>query len=76
GAALKIAVIYPLFLLLLQWGVTGADTGIGTVPVLDAEQSGWLRAAEIGPLAIFLVARILAPARQSRFYEQLRFYEK
>jgi hypothetical protein len=41
-AALKIAVIYPLLLLLIQWGITGQDTGIGAVTILTEEQRVWL----------------------------------
>ncbi|MEP3329302.1 hypothetical protein [Sedimentitalea sp.] len=69
-AALKIAVIYPLLMLLCQWGITGRDTGIGAVTILFAEDRAWLRAALVCPVAALTVTRILASASQKRVFEE------
>ena len=63
-AAWKLAVMYPLVLLLVQWGITGADTGIGAAPILGAEERVWLRAGIVIPLVAFLGVHLLASASQ------------
>lgn len=59
-AALKVAVIYPLLLILIQWGITGEDTGIGTFTVLFAEQNLWIRAAVTGLTLALLTVNLSA----------------
>ncbi len=63
-AALKLAVMYPLFLMLAQWWWTGADTGIGAVTVLSANDTFWIRSALFCPLVLTLLAQLNASARQ------------
>lgn len=70
-AALKIAVIYPLFLLLLQWGITGVDTGIGTITALAAEDHGWKRAAMIGQISILWLPHLLASDSQPSAFDKV-----
>ena len=50
--------------------MTGDDTGIGTLVVLDAEPNAFLRLAAIGPLALLLIVSFLASASQRRVYEK------
>ena len=69
--ALKLAVIYPLFMLLAQWWWTGADTGIGAVTVLTAYDNFLLRSALFCPLALALVAQFYASARQRHIEKQV-----
>ena len=68
--ALKLAIIYPLWLLLLQWAVTGNDTGIAGATVIGAAANPWLRLATIGLLSLYLASRILASASQMRVFEK------
>lgn len=67
--ALKIAVIYPLLLLLVQWGISGQDTGIGTVTILFSEERIWLRTALVCPVVALVITRILASVSQMRVFE-------
>ena len=69
-AALKIAIIYPLLLLLVQWGLGGAETGLGPVTILAAEERHWLRAALVCPLVALVIARMLVSASQMRVFEK------
>jgi hypothetical protein len=69
-AALKVAVIYPLLLLLIQWGLSGADTGIVAVTILAAEDRPWLRAAVVCPIAALMISRSLASASQMPVFEK------
>jgi hypothetical protein len=59
---LRLAIIYPLLALLVQWGLTGEATGVGEATILQPEERDWLRAALIGPLAVALVAKTMASA--------------
>lgn len=59
GVAMKLAVIYPLLLLLLQWGVTGDDTGIGNTTILLEERRRWVRLTAFCVIAMMVVAVIL-----------------
>ena len=69
-AALKLAVIYPLLLLLLQWGWTGLETGIAGVPILEEEPRVWVRAGLISPLVFYLIVKMLASATQRQIVER------
>ncbi len=69
-AALKVAMVYPLLLLLVQWGLSGADTGIGAVTILPAEDRPWWRAALVCPVVAFVITRVLASASQMRVFEK------
>ena len=53
--ALKLAIIYPLFLLLAQWTVTGADTGVGAATVIPASDIVWARYALFCHIAMLLI---------------------
>lgn len=68
-AAMKLAIIYPLFLLLAQWAVTGQDTGIGSLVLLVAEPETLWRYATIGTLALYIVVFFLAAATQKPNFE-------
>lgn len=69
-AALKIAIIYPLLLLLSQWAVSGQDTGIAGVTILPTDERTWLRAVLLCPIVLMLIARILASATEMRFWHE------
>ncbi|MBL3567643.1 hypothetical protein JMM59_21955, partial [Rhodovulum sulfidophilum] len=49
--ALKLAVMYPLLLAFVQWGVTSRTTGIGSLPLFLEEERDPLRYAAIGVIA-------------------------
>ena len=68
--AMKLAVIYPLVLLMIQWGISGANTGIGAVTALPAEERWWVRLAATGPIVLLLITRMLASATQRRVFEK------
>ncbi|GIT89804.1 hypothetical protein JANAI62_07110 [Jannaschia pagri] len=67
NVALKLAIIYPLLALLLQWAVTNADTGVGGQTILAGSVSWYWRAAVIGPLVFGTSLHIItfAGARDS-----------
>ena len=50
-AAMLLAVAYPILLVVLHWGVTGADGRLGSALVLPAEPSWQIRAAALGGVA-------------------------
>ncbi|RAP39399.1 hypothetical protein BYZ73_20745 [Rhodovulum viride] len=62
--ALKLAVLYPLLLAFVQWGITGRTTGIGSLPLFLEEERDPLRYAAIGGIALMLVSGIVASATQ------------
>jgi hypothetical protein len=61
-AALRLAIVYPLLALLIQWAWTGDATGVAGVPILPAGVDGWWRAALVCPLVLYVLARMLASA--------------
>ena len=69
-AALKLAIIYPFLLLLVQWAVSGQDTGIAGVTILPTEERTWVRAALVCPIILMLIARILASVTQMRVWQR------
>ncbi|MFK7870661.1 MAG: hypothetical protein AB8B58_15655 [Roseobacter sp.] len=69
NAAMKLAVIYPLLLLLVQWAWTGVDTGIGSATILEAEARYWLRYGTIGWVALLLITGIMESASQRQNWE-------
>lgn len=69
-AALKLAVIYPLFLLLGQWWWTGTDTGIGPAIILQAFDGFWWRSALFCPLALLLAVKLMKTASQRHIWSQ------
>ncbi len=62
--ALKLAVIYPLLFMLLQWGWTGDETGLAGAPLIEAEGRIWPRTVLISLIVMLLLYRIVASARQ------------
>jgi len=69
-AALRLAIIYPLVFLLLQWALTNAPTGIADLrPLQPAEPL--VRAAMIGVMALLLTSAILRSMRLQGVFEKL-----
>ncbi|MBL3562036.1 hypothetical protein [Rhodovulum sulfidophilum] len=60
--ALKLAVLYPLLLAFVQWGITGRPTGIVGMPLFLEEERDPLRYAAVNVIALMLASRIVASA--------------
>ncbi|MEM9436209.1 MAG: hypothetical protein AAGA15_04145 [Pseudomonadota bacterium] len=54
--ALLLAVVYPLFLMLASWVITGGEVRLGVTPVLDPPESALSRCFLLLPLAILTVS--------------------
>jgi hypothetical protein len=67
--ALKLAVIYPLLALLIQWTWTGDPTGVAGVPILPGAVDAIWRYALTGPVVLAPIARIMAAARGQRAWD-------
>ena len=58
-AALKLALLYPIGLLLVTWAWTGGAGRVGDLPVLPAGTDWWIRAAAICALAALVLSPLI-----------------
>lgn len=58
--SLTAGVAYPLILVLLSWAVSGADARLGSIVILQAQTSPWLRAGAVSALSLASVLLVLS----------------
>ena len=69
-AALKVAIVYPIVLALLQ-AAAGGSSGLGGIPIIPPDTSPWIVAAALGVIAMLICTRILASATSQGVFEKL-----